>query len=367
MEVEAYDGALAPDGFGLNNTGAICYFNSFLQTLAGCTAFTRAVLQNKDYLLQTGTGTAMLRFVEAFVGPEGRRAPAQDVAHHSSRVLGALVSDLRVRRPRALKNFGGGQSSASEALVLLLDMMEPAGQPFERGAALVPLPDTMRTADQALERGDVAEASAGSPSVEDAEKQTAAVLSVESPITRLFLHRFRCKLHCRQCNQVVSTMTDYMVMFNLFHIDELREPPRNSAEFAKTLLRHIVKTEDYTCEKCKTKATAFRVYSLTMVPEILFCAFNLYDGYAGGGHRTRFFPERLEFPSIENGTALEFRLVGQIEHSGSTSGGHYWAHALRSGGQVLTLNDTGVSASRFGPRPNTYIIAYHFAGQRPSQ
>jgi ubiquitin C-terminal hydrolase len=342
MELESYDRALAPAGFGLNNTGAICYFNSFLQALAGCTAFTRAVLQNTAYLLQTQTGTAMLRFVEAFAAP----TLAPDIAQHSSRVLGALVADLRERRPRALKNFGGGQSSASEALVLLLDMMEPAGQPFEResavgeGEALPSLP------------------------LDEEEKPTAAIYSIESPITRLFLHRFRCELHCRQCRAVVSTMTDYMVMFNLFHFDLMPTPPRNAGEFAKALRRHIVKVEDYTCEKCKTKTTAYRVHSLTMVPEILFCAFNLYDGYGRGGHRSRYFPERLDFPAVEDETLLEFRLVGQIEHSGSTSGGHYWAHALRSGEQVFTLNDTGVSRANFGPRANTYIIAYHYAGNR---
>lgn len=351
--MEPYDSALASDKFGLNNIGAICYFNSFLQALAGCTAFTRAVLRNAEYLLQTRTGEAMLRYVESYASLDGGRPPVSDTALHSSRVLGALVKDLRERRPRAIKNFGGGQSSASEALVLLLDMMEPAGQPFERENADEAMPDSGSAAEGAAHD---AGAAGG------AEKPTAAIYSIESPITRLFLHRLKCELHCRLCRTIVSTKTDYMVMFHLLHLDLMQTPPRDAAEFARALRRHVVKVEDYTCERCNTKTTALRVYSLTMVPEILFCAFNLYDGFGRGGHRSRFFPERLEFPATVEGTSLGFRLVGQVEHRGSLSGGHYWMHGLRSGERVWELNDMGVSPSRFGPRESTYILVYHFAG-----
>jgi ubiquitin C-terminal hydrolase len=326
--MKPYDPTLAPVGFGLHNTGAICYLNSFLQALASCTAFTDAVLDNEEYLRQTGTGTAMLSFVRAFTGA----GLDNDLAFHSAKILSAVVADLKARRPWV--RFGGGQESASEALAHILDMMEPAGQPFERkdGAAL-------------------------GVSSEDA-RPTAAVYSIESPITRLFLHRFRCDLHCRSCQKLVSSTTDHMVVFNLFHIDRVKPPPTTPEAFSKALLRHIVKTEDYVCESCKQKVAAFRVYSLTMIPEILFCTFNLYEGF-GGGHYTRYFPSEVRFPAVDGGT-LVFRLVSQVEHSGSLSGGHYWAHALRAGDRVLCLNDLGGGPSTFAPRPNTYIIAYHF-------
>lgn len=326
--MEAYDDSLAPAGFGLNNTGAICYLNSFLQTLASCTAFTAAVLNNEEYLLRTRTGLAMLNFVRAYA----QGTDPSDLAHHSARILAALTTDLRERRPHV--RFGGGQESASEALAHILDMMEPAGQPFER------------------------KEQAAAEEAED--KPTAAAYSRESPITRLFLHRFRCDLHCRKCQKVVSSKTDHMVVFNLFHMDQLRIFPATPDAFSRALLRHVVKTEDYVCEYCKEQVAAIRAYALTMIPEILFCTFNLYDGFGGGGHRTRYFPLEISFPAADGGL-LVFRLVGQIEHSGSLSGGHYWAHALRAGGRVLALNDLGVSPSSFAPRPNTYIIAYHFA------
>jgi ubiquitin C-terminal hydrolase len=314
-EMDAYDDSLAPCAFGLNNTGVICYFNAFLQLLAGCTAFTRGVLQNAAFLRRTATGAAVAEFVTAYTA----RPPAPGIEQLSARVLHALVSDLAVRRPHT--RFGGGQESASEALVHLLDMMEP------------PRP--------------------GAPT---------AVESAMSPITGLFLHRFRCDVHCRACKKVVSKTEDYAVNFNLFHLDRLVTPPATVAEFSKAVRLQASAVEDYCCPSCaQPAASACRLYSLTMVPEIVVCMFNLYVGF-GGVRSPRYFPERLEFPANGGGGVLTYRLVGQVEHAGALSGGHYWARGLRAGGQTYLLNDTGVSPAEFAPTAQTYIVAYHYAG-----
>ena len=309
--MDAYDTAIIPTEFGLNNTGVICYFNSFLQALAGCTAFTKAVLANAEYLKQTRTGSAVLTFVRMYT-------QLMDVSGASANILHALVSDLSVRRPHV--RFGNNQESASEALVHLLDMMEPPTQS-------------------------------------------------ESPITRLFLHRFRCDLYCRTCKKIVSKKTDHAVNFNLFHLDRLKVQPTTAEEFSKAIRTQISTTEDYKCENCATAATgttgaAFRVYNLTMIPEIIFCMFNLYVGY-GGVRRARYFPEMLEFPALDGGKLL-FLLVGQVEHMGSLTGGHYWARGLRRDGVYLT-NDTSVTKSSFASTPNTYIVVYHYASSIPKK
>jgi hypothetical protein len=336
--MDPYDPALVPGGFGLNNTGAICYLNAFLQTLAGCSAFTRAVLENREYVSQTRTGAAVCAYVDAFagVGPGGtlaaRHPPAADTAFHSARILQALVADLAVRRKRV--RFGGGQESASEALVLLLDMMEPP------------------------ESDDPPSDPAGLPAA-----PVSTVQSVESPVTRIFLHRYRCDLHCLRCKGVVSKTTDHAVNFHLFHFDGMPDPPTTPDAFATAIERQISKTEDYLCPTCNMKTSALRVYRLTMVPEVLFCLFNLY-GWGPHARRLHYFPPALKFRAADGGR-LVFRLVGQVEHAGSLAGGHYWARGLRAGGQVLMLNDSGVSPSAFQPSPNTYIVAYHYASQEP--
>lgn len=328
-DMDRYDAALVPVAFGLNNTGAICYLNSFLQMLAGCSAFVRAVLQNADYLARSRTGKAVLDFVRAFATQGGPRSPPDsNVAFLSASVLSALTADLAARRPYV--RFGAGQESASEALVHLLDMMDP--------------PQTSVAAESSL---------------------GAHVTSIESPITRLFLHRFRCDLVCRQCQKVVSVMTDYAVVFHLFYFDRLRRQPATPDDFAKALKLHVTSTDDYQCPECKKKTTAFRVYHLTMSPEIMVCAFNIYVGKFGHGERrARYFPERQVFPSVDRGS-LTFRIVGQIEHSGSLSSGHYWARGLRNDGVVYRFNDTGVSPASFVPTPETYMVAYHYESSAP--
>lgn len=335
--MDAYDPGLAPPPFGLHNTGAICYLNSFLQMLAGCTAFTRAVLQNADYAARTRTGAAMLEFVRAYAGgapgvtPDVSAgasagvtpgaAPAPGVEHLSARVLQGLALDLRERRPHV--QFGGGQESASEAFVHILDMMEPP--------ALAP---------------------GGAPGG-----------AADSPITRLFLHRFRCDLHCSACRRPVSSEPDHAVIVNLFHLDGLPAPPATAAEFSEAVRLQVSETQGYKCPACGETTKAYRVYSLVMAPEILVCAFNLYVGY-GGARLPRYFPDGLELPAAGGG-ALAFRLVGQVEHAGGLAGGHYWARGLRAGGAVCLLNDSGVAPGAFGPAPGTYMLAYHYAGRAP--
>jgi hypothetical protein len=344
--MDEYRAELAPRPFGLNNTGVICYFNAFLQTLAGCTAFTRGVLLNADFLRRTATGAAIIDYVAAYTAARGGALeagePAAGIELRSSAVLRALVGDLAARRPNV--RFGGGQESASEALIHLLDMMEPprpAGAPLAGGAA-------------------------------------------ESPITSLFQHRFRCDIHCRRCRAVVSKTTDFAVNFNLFHLDHLRAPPADAAAFSKAVRLQAEAIDDYRCPACPCAACggrpgeaaacagcgapvpaakAYRVYNLTMVPEIIYAMFNLYVGY-GGNRRARFFPERLEFPARDGGLLI-FRLVGQVEHAGALSGGHYWARGLRAGGRSYLLNDTGVTPAPFAATPGTYIVVYHYAGREP--
>lgn len=300
--MDAYQPESAPPAVGLINVGATCYFNALLQSLASCSAFSRAHEPLRAVMSETRTGRALLEYFAA-LGLLG--APGGDPTAASERVLAALVADLAERRPGA--RFGSGQESASEALAHLLDMLEPPG------------------------------------------------LDGPSPVTDLFLHRSACAVHCLSCRQATTTR-DHAVQVNLFHIDSIA-PPRTPVDFARALSRHVSEVDDYRCERCGSSGRALRVYSLTMVPEILYCVFNLYDGY--GSRRVRWFPDRFDLPGRGPGELLRYRLVSQVEHSGSLSGGHYWARCLRRGG-VHTLNDMGVAPSVFAPSALTYMVVYHY-------
>ena len=48
MDLIRYDNEYAVSGFGFQNTGVICYFNSMLQGLLSCTSFIQMFKENKD-------------------------------------------------------------------------------------------------------------------------------------------------------------------------------------------------------------------------------------------------------------------------------------------------------------------------------
>lgn len=313
--MDTYDEALVPAPFGMINTGSICYFNSVLQMMIGCTAFTKAVLANKEYMLKTPTGTEIFSLVSTYIAP--MTPPLQlQLRVHSAKVLIALVRDLSTRRPSVV--FGRGQESASEAISHILDMIEPSN----------------------ISR---------------------------HPITDIFQHRIRCTVTCAKCSAVVSTSTDTGITMNQF--DDAR-----STDFTTAIQVQTTTVTDFRCPKCacpkcgntddesvlcskcaapRVLGTVVREYRLAMVPEVIICMFNIY-----GVRKINKFPQEFSLPHV-SGSNMVYQIVGQVEHSGSLHGGHYWARGRREKNTVHQLNDTSTSPSAFTPTIGTYMIAYH--------
>jgi ubiquitin C-terminal hydrolase len=312
-----------PDPFVMNNTGAICYFNSLLQALASCTSLTVAVLRNKRFMHRTPTGAAFYQFVEAYATLEGARSPpAENISLMSATVQQVLSDDLRRRRPDV--DFGGGQQSASEALVHLLDMMEP-------------------------------------PKAADDTEQ------VRGPITELFLHRYRLRQQCGTCRHYVTTVaadeatdsaTDHSVQFNLFGIDTLKVAPTSPQEFGEYIRLSVSPTSDYMCPVCEKRVPVlYRFHQLTLTPEIVVCVFPVYGAY----RPARTIPASLEFPTKVKGRSFYYVLVGKVQHTGSLNGGHYTADVLRRKG-IYTVNDAAPPrpCGKYPQSPNTYLALYHY-------
>lgn len=313
--MKKYNEALISKPFGLMNTGVICYFNSFLQTLCGCSSFTSSVLENKEYLLKTMTGNAIYNYVckYAAIDDVAIDNTEPNISFSTIEILRALKFDLNKRRPNI--RFGNGQESAHEVFVLLLDMMEP----------------------------------------EDPETENFPLLSsINSPITKLFLHKCEWTLYCISCKKIISKKIDYGVIFDMHHIDTHTGKKNTPLDFSKLIKQHISSVEGYKCPTCLSESIC-RIYNLKRIPEIVFCSFNIYFQE---NRKVRYIPPYLEFKTNNEEDKYIFKLISQIEHSGSLNGGHYWAKCLRNGG-VYELNDMGISPSSFQSSPSTYMIIYH--------
>lgn len=311
--MEPYNEELISLPFGLQNTGVLCYFNSFLQALCSCSSFTSAVLKHREYLSKTRTGIAVTEFVDSY---SNSNSPNSLI---SLQILRALCADLKERRPNT--PFGTGQESAHEVFILLLDMMEDPSKSSKNGI----------------------------------------ITSIESPITKLFLHKGMWNSFCKNCNKIVSKDVDYGVIFDMHHIDHIEQDKlKTPADFSNLIRQHSSVVSDYRCEQCNHKGNSLRFYDLRRIPEIIFCSFNVYQEY-GGRRYKRYIPPYLELPSSEAGKKHKFKLVSQIDHSGSLFGGHYWAHSLRKDGKVYLLNDSQVmQCNNFQSSKDTYIVVYHF-------
>jgi ubiquitin C-terminal hydrolase len=227
--------------------------------------------------------------------------------------LRALKSDLKERRPNI--KFGNGQESAHEVFILLLDMMEPVSSDTE----YCPL-----------------------------------LSSIGSPITKLFLHKCEWDLFCSGCKKSISKKVDYGVIFDMHHIDWYSGEKNTPGSFSKLIKQHISQVDGSVCPHCSGTEIC-RIYNLKRIPEIVFCSFNVYYQQ---NRQVRYFPPYLEFNTFKSEGVYTFKLVSQIEHSGTLNGGHYWAKCLRNNG-VYELNDMCISPTTFQSTPHTYIVVYH--------
>jgi ubiquitin C-terminal hydrolase len=184
---------LTPNPSGLYNTGSICYFNSLLQVLASCTSIQNITFYDKnetEFIFHKFINQVKQNKVDPFI---------------SNELIQALHKDL--------PTFGNGQESASEAFVLLINVID------------------------------------------------------NRELTELFIYRCRCTHKCLTCNYISNEVKDYSIQFDLFHVEELT---------MESILLYESIIDDYKCESCKNIGKIKRICRLTMLPEIVVVVFNIY-------------------------------------------------------------------------------------------
>lgn len=197
-----------PPPFGLNNSGVTCYFNSLLQALVTCTSF-----------------------IETLRNMENKNNLVRDILQIST--SDNILSHLRNR----FKKFGNSQESASEGLILLLELID------------------------------------------------------DPEIYKLFSHVYEERIVCMKCRKINSNNRDSAIHFEIFDEEKLLQDG-----LQKYLLEYYNKISDYDgiCKFCgHTKFT--RWYRLKYIPEIVICLLNRYTT-----RRSVTLPETFEISGISS-------------------------------------------------------------------
>ncbi len=182
-------------------------------------------------------------------------------------------------------------------------------------------------------------------------------------LENLFNNKYEYILQCEKCHKiVVNKRNDAKDTF----IDIPRDARSFSsrADFCNWVLRHYELLDEYKCECGHVNKKIVRAQQLRMLREVIV-VFNKWKF-----NLIRWLPRYLQFPAI-GGTTLTYKLVSQIEHSGTArtiaggqfmmaTGGHYYCHALRD--KYYTFNDSHVQPVEPKPSPQTTVLFYHLLG-----
>lgn len=308
-DLVTYKEKYVPKGQGFINLGATCYFNSLLQCILSCPAIYEVLdsIKDKDHVKRNSLAQNLLKLWN------------NALAGQSIFEIGIPIWRDILAISQSQKNqvrMDAGQQDAHEGLMMFLDAMET-------------IPE----------------------------------------VHRLFQHRHNIRILCTKCGKIVADNREFNMVFvaqpdlktpqheKFKDVDEYynRSMPLN--EFLRKQNGYIDK--DYVCPnpECKDKSEKFQTTTLSMIPEIIPVVLKKYIEKVPTP-----FPARLEFLAKGGTKKYIYKLVAQSEHSGSMSGGHYWATGLRSDGWK-SLNDGNVSDTTPGPTNNTYIIFYNYVGE----
>lgn len=294
--LSTYNSEFVPQVFSLQNNSVLCYLNSLIQSLLSCPSFTEYLISNRDVYIEKKNEQGQI--IQSF---------------------NKIVDEyLKLYEKHLFKNSGSKfqhpkTDNAFPILRELNNLRRVSGSKYHLS----------------LNRQ------------EDIHEGLTLILdSIGGDVENLFHCRYRCELKCRACGKRSFPGNDpnHIEPPEIF-IDLSEENPHiqdnlNTKEQIENYIkRNIQIPEDYKCENCgavnttdpktgEVEENIIQIYSLARLSEIIVLLFKKYKK-----KRTIYFPPILEFKAMTGN--LKYRIVSQVEHSGSMSGGHYIAKCLR--------------------------------------
>jgi len=180
---------------------------------------------------------------------------------------------------------------------------------------------------------------------------------------KLFEFRYTREFHCKSCKQLSLTMDHRETQHKIFNMQNPISSQDDGTHYAKFMynLRGGVNNydKDYECSKCHEKKGGYTCDMLKLLPEIVIVQLGQFNV-----KRRLYFPLNFRLQKKGVNEYLYYKLVAQIEHFGSGSGGHYVARVLRKNPendkpQIYLVNDDRVVKSRFERTENSYLLFYH--------
>src|SRR3990170_8833101 len=203
-----YDPAYVAKGFGLNNIGSICWFNSALQSLISCSQFNNIILKKEEQLKDNRIATTYIELIKKSFQAED----LSSLSTYSTTLLIALVNELK-KQKKISDLLTIGQKDASEGLLMLLDLI---------GC---------------------------------------------KPLEVLFYHRYETDSICLKCDKV--SYTNKTEPPNIMNVLSFRKEISDSKDFVKEILFHWVPNDGIKCENCGEQTdNSVVLYKLKMMREL---------------------------------------------------------------------------------------------------
>jgi len=310
MELIAYDKNFVPHPFGLTNSGAICWFNSLLQSLLSCSSLNKIVIEN-HHQSKFASNEILNHYLKLLqYGLDNDKSRQVFTGQDHVQIINIIIK--KQAQSKFKRKLGSGNQDADEGFKLAID--------------------TIRN----------------------------------KSITELFQLRYRGFITCNLCkntHESTPNLGDLNITIDIaMDIFDGKPSEKHAEIIQKYIIYHDEYLDDnYTCLHCKSKGNKIKFAKLTMLPEILVLLFKKYTSKGGS---VRAVKQNITFPQVlsftrKGGGKTKYQLISQCEHSGSLGGGHYWAISLRKNG-IFNLNDSGFSAANFSPSAGTYLVFYHY-------